>query len=572
MGLALFGGGKKKKSSGRVKDYEAVLVEARAAMKAKDEDKARMLFRRLNRWISEDYDRISKMSQEEKTHVSNILTEAGENLLLLKDYDYAIKTLEKAKSLDPKNYKAWLAIGKNLLERNVQIPYAIACLKEAVRLNPKDVKALLLLGDAYRMQGLDKDALETYKKALEIKPKDEKTIEKVLKIKPDDEEILLQYAEILKKKGKKKELVKVYNDLYNITRDEKYFEMGIQEDPDNKELLISRVRHLMEAKDFVEASKIVEKLYERYPEDPTVKMYHDELVAEKVEEEEEIKPLEVDELFADLDLGFEEMGETEETPAPEVPEEAVEETPEEVAEVKEETKIEEKKSEVPSAPVAAAAEVAEKVAEVKEEAPAPQPEKQVEEKPAEEAVEEVPEEAQKEAPEEKPETEEAPEEISEEKVEEAKEEEKVEEKPDRVEEFLKAFKEGDVDKARELLMDFSEEEYVELMSKEINFDLAKFIVETVSVENGNRMLDELLDNEMYEYVEKMLNEILKKDMKNAKALFYKSRLMAAKDNEMGARNFLMMSIRFDPEMKKYVQGDKRLSKYADKDWFKNIIS
>ncbi len=469
MNLPLFGG-RRKRESNIIRDYERTLDEAKSAMNRGDDARAEILLRRINRWVTEDFDRVARLSDEEKKKISMILTEAGENMLILKDYDYAIKTLEKAKILDEQNVRAWVDIGRNLLERNVQIPYAVACLKEAVKIDPKNVEARILLGDAFRIQGEIDNAIKVYREALELDPKNEGVISRLIKIQPDDVEVLRSYAEILKDKGDVEELLKVYNKLYSITRDEKYLEAGLDIDPGNKDLLITKVRFLMDENNLVEANRIVEQLRNDYPDDPTVQMLYEELSGG---EKEELKPIAVDELFGDL---------------------GIDETLAEVSEVGE---IEEQ--------------------------------------------------------------------ISEENV-----EEKVE-KVNRVEDFFKYFEE-DREKAKEIFRELTEEEFIQLMDREMSFDLAEFILENVSLEWGNKVLEDLIAHNQHEYAEKVLNEVLKRNFKNAKALFYKSKLFASKGNEMAARNFLALCVKFDPSLKEFIKKDKFFQKYADKEWFQKLIS
>lgn len=476
MDLPLFGG-RKKRESNVIRDYERTLEEAKDAMNRGDDARAEVLLRRINRWVTEDLDRIEKMGEGERKKISQILTEAGETMLLVKDYDYAIKTLEKAKILDYRNVRAWVDIGRNLLERNVQIPYAVACLKEAVKLDPNNVEAHILLGDAFRIQGQINDAIESYRRALELDPKNETVISKLLKIQPDDIEVLKSYAEILKEKGDEEELLRVYNKLYSLTRDERYLEAGLDIDPGNRDLLITKVRFLMEDNNLVEANRIVEQLRGDYPDDPTVQMLYEELSGG---EKEEYKPIAVDELFGDL---------------------GIDETLSEISEAEE--------------------------IENEEELPAGQ---MVEEKVKTESPE-----------------------------------------INRVDEFLRYFDE-DREKARELFEQLNDDEFIELMARDMDFDMANFILENVSLDRGNMALESMIAKKRFEYAERMLNEILKRNFKNAKALFYKGKLMAAKGNDMGARNFLVMSVKFDSSMKEVIRGDKLLQKYAGEEWFKKLIS
>ncbi|HII55091.1 TPA: tetratricopeptide repeat protein [Candidatus Aciduliprofundum boonei] len=465
--MPLFGGRKKREST-IVRDYAKTLEDAKALMNSGEDDRAQILLRRINRWVSEDFDRVSALSPKEKKTLSRILTEAGEKMLVLKDYEYAIKTLEKAKSLDRNNVRAWLDIGRNLLERNVQIPYAVASLKEAVKLAPNNVEANILLGDALRMEGELKSALEAYFRALEVDPENEDVINKILKIEPDNVEVLKKYAELLKKKGNYNELLKVYNRLYSLTKDEKYLEEGLDIDPGNKDLLITKVRFLMDNNELVEANRIIEQLKEDYPDDPTVQMLYEEISGG---EKEEVKPIAVDELFGDLGID-EAIGD-------------MSTEGNEAEEVKEETK---------------------------------------------------------------------------------------EEEINKVDAFLEAFKDGNLDKAKEILKGLNPNEFMDLANREISFELAKFMVDNLEIEKGNIILEEMLSHQAYDYAEKILNEILKRNFKDAKALFYKGKLMAAKGNDMGARNFLMMSVKFDSEIKKYIRGDKILKKYENEEWFKKLLS
>jgi tetratricopeptide (TPR) repeat protein len=468
MNLPLFGGRRKREST-VLRDYSKTLEEAKEMIKNRDYDGAQILLRRINRWVSEDFENISRMSEEDKKKLSQLLTDAGENMLVLKDYEYAIKTLEKAKALDDTNVRAWMDIGRNLLERNVQLPYAVGALKEAVKLDPNNVEASLMLGDAFRMQGQVRDALEMYKHALEIDPENEEVISKILKIEPDNVEVLKKYAEILKKRGNQSELLKVYSKLYSLTKDESYLEEGLDIDPGNKDLLITKVRILMDRNDLVEANRILEQLREDYPDDPSVEMLYEELSGG---EKEEVKPIAVDELFGDLGID-ETLGEIEE-------------------EVKEPAKTEENAS----------------------------------------SSKEV----------------------------------------NMVDEFFKAFENGDLKKAKDVLLNLTHKEFIDIANREINFELAKFIIDNLDILKVNAILEEIISQQAYDYAEKILNEILKKNLKDSKALFYKGKLMAAKGNDMGARNFLTMSVKFDNSIKNYIKDDKILKKYENEDWYKKLIS
>ncbi len=628
--------GKKKKSAGILKTYEKALNDAFEAMKAGEDDKAQLLFRRVLRWVTEDFDKIVALGDEEKKQLSSLLTKAGEAMIRLKDYDYAIKTLEKAKTIDPKNYRAFMAIGKDLLQRNTQIPYALVCLREAAKLKPDNIEVHLLLGDAYRVQEQMDKALAAYQKALKIDPNNLDAIEKVLKIQPDNVDLLERYAKALDKKKDKEELLKIYNRLVVLTENEEYLEKGLKLDPENKDLLITKARLLINKDNYDDARKIAEKLIEKYPDDPDVQMLYDELGEKDIEEEAaEVGTIEVDELFGDLDIGMEEM---EESPIEQINVEESTQEPQPVQETAEQhLSTEEKAPEpqpetVPEKPVVqekvppsrrpmvvklppSKQETAEKPEASKEtetEKPAPSMETVTEEKKpeieeraemekpsehetkikAEEKAEQQPPVEEK-APAPQPENSQPPqpEESEEQKPQPEEEKPSPEEKRDPFEEFMEAYGAGDYARATELLKDMSNEDLSKLLyagSHVLRFageklaelgrlDMAEKIVNKfVSKEDTKdayylRALV-LIQQGKYDEAEKDLNEILKRDMKNGKAMFQKARIKAMQGVEMAARNFLMMALRFNPELKEDAKKEPEFQRYKDKDWFKKLVS
>lgn len=464
--MPLFG---RRRDDSTIKTYERILEDAKAAMRNREEDKAQILLRRILRWITEDMDKVSKMSDEYKNRVSELLTEAGENMLILKDYDYAIKMLEKAKTLNYKNVKAWLDIGRNLLQRNTQIPYGISCLQEAVKIDPNNVEAHILLGDGYRLQGQIEKALEEYKRALELEESNEMALEKFLKIEPDNIEVLKKYAEVLEKKGDRENLLVVYNKLASLTNDEGYIEKGLQLDPDNKDLLITKAYTLKQQNKYSEALEVAKNLMEKYPDDPAVQLLYGEIVETG---EEEFKPIEVEELFGDLGI---------------------------------------------------------------------------------EGIEEV----------------------------------EVEEKPSH-EDFLNYYENGQIEKALKTFEKLDKEEREKLIKSYGNLQLAETLFDHGKIRYAEKIVEILLEKErtqdalylkarilieggQLEEGEKYLNEILKRNIRHASALFQKARITCLKGNEMGTRNFLTMAIKLSPEIKEMVKKDSILQKYAEKEWFKKLI-
>ncbi len=577
--MPLFGK-KKDKSSGILKNYEKVINEGFEASQRGDAEKAVFNFRKVLRWVSEDIDKVSKLSDSDKKKLSELLTSAGEEMINLKEFDAAIKLLEKAKTIDPKNFRAWMDIGKDLLQRNTQVPYALVCLREAAKLEPENIEAHLLLGDAYRIQGQLDKALAAYQKALKVDPENEDALQKVLKIQPENIDILEKYIKVLEAKGDKEELIKAYNRMVTITGDRDYLEKGLQFDPENKDLLMNKARILLKEEKVDEAKEIVNKLKEMYPDDADISMLYDELnpKEEEASVEEEVPSVEVGELFEDISLGeapetsFEDEGtmqiagseEGEKENLPEIPTIGGAVTSGAVGSAMEEKKIETpeiKEQEVP--------EKEEPIKEEEEIAPPAEPEEKIE------------------AP---------PEEPKEEKLEEMKMgEEIVPEKKEIIippeEMFLQDYEIGRFDDSAKLLEGMRDEDIMKLLSE--NVKILKFVYENL-VKQGRRELalkfiDKIIEKEdteenkleksrllidmgQMDEAESILNDIVKKNMKNGKALYLKARIQSIKGNDMGARNFLMMATKFNPELKEEAKNDPFLEKYRDKEWFKKITS
>ncbi len=560
--MPLFGKKKGGKSSGILKNYEKLVEESLEAMKRGDEDRAILNLRKLLRWVTEDLDKISKLPDADKNKLSDILTDAGEALIKLKEYDTAIKILERAKTINPKNFRAWMDIGKDLLQRNTQVPYALVCLREASKIEPKNVEVHLLLGDAYRIQGQLDKALASYQKALKVDPDNEEALQKVLKIQPENIDILERYIKILESKGNKDELVKAYNKIVSITGDMNYLERGLQLDPGNKDLLMNKARILLREEKTDEAREIVVKLKDMYPDDPDIKMLYDELVHPETPEEvkEEVEEIEVGELFEDISLGeaaevnFEEEG----TMMIEGSEAA-----------EEEKKEEEKPVSEPSAPaapavVSAAEGLAEGAREEKEEAPAQEipsevpEEKKVEEKPPEEAPK-VPEEVQEKIPPE--------------------------------DEFLQLYGTGKREEAAKLLSTMPDDAVEKLLGENENilrfvfdhlvnekrYELAlKFIdailTKSATEENLIEKAKILIELGRMDEAEKVLNEVMKKNVKNGMAMYLKARIKSIQGVDIGVKNFLTMALKFAPQLKERAKEDPYLEKYRQEEWFRKITS
>ncbi len=597
MLVALFGR-KKEKAGGTLRTYEKVATDGFQAMKSGNEDKAILSFRKLLRWVTEDADKIAKFSKDDKVKLSKILTDAGEAMIRMKEYDSAIKLLEKAKTIDPKNFRAWMDIGRDLIQRNTQIPYALVCLREAAKLRPNDVEVHLLLGDAYRTQGQEEKSINEYKEVLRIDPENEDAVEKMLKLQPENVDLLKKYVKILEKKGNKDDLVRAYIKIAAITGGEEYIERGLKLDPENKDLLMHKVRILINTGKMDEAKQIVDELFQKYPGDPDVEMLAEELKPGVEEKMEEVKPIEVEEVFGDI--GFEDISLEENQPEElsmekqsvgeeekiEQPEGIIEEKPSEVEVAKKAEK------EVVKAPQSSEISGA-KPSQTKEEEAKPEmiPEKisaevkvEVTPQPVEETKkEEVKEKTQPEAAEMPA----HPEVAMGEAEEERKKEEKVEMNP--IEMFKNEIQAGNKENARKIMEKLSREDIhsflnesedrikliLDLLEESKKYELAaEFVTRLVELnssdENLLRKSRILMELGKISEAEKELNELLKRNMKNGYALYEKAKIMAIRGNEMGTRNFLMMATKFVPELKSKMMSEKYFEAYRDKDWFKKL--
>ena len=543
-------GKKKDKTSGILKNYEKVVNEGFDASSRGDTEKAVFNFRKVLRWVTEDIDKVSKLSKGDKKKLSELLTSAGEEMIKLKEFDAAIKLLEKAKTIDQENFRAWMDIGKDLLQRNTQVPYALVCLREAARLKPENVEAHLLLGDAYRIQGQLEKALAAYQKALKVDPENEDALQKVLKIQPENIDILEKYIKVLEQKGDKEELIKAYNRMVTITGDRDYLERGLQFDPENKDLLMNKARLLLKEDKTDEAKEIVRKLKEMYPDDVDISMLYDELNPKEAETpvEEEEPSVEVGEVFEDISFGE----------APEVS-------------FEEEGTMQIEGSEAGE----------EKLPEPKEEVEELPGEKEIEEKPAVETP------VVENAPQKEPATEETPIEIDEEEIKPAERELVI--PPEEM--FLQTYAMGKKEDSAKLLEGMIDEDILKLLNEDVK--ILKFVYQTLIEQNRKELalkfIDKIIENEGTEEnelekakllielqkmdeAESILNGIVKKNMKNGNALYLKARIQSIKGNDMGARNFLMMATKFNPALKEEAKKDPYLEKYKDKNWFNKITS
>ncbi|MGC8646425.1 MAG: tetratricopeptide repeat protein, partial [Thermoplasmata archaeon] len=257
-----------------------------------DPTKARVTIRKILRMIEDASKQEKQAIMENKEEVINILWEAGRTLYDLNDREKAFDFFEKIKELNPNDYKPWFEIGKTLLTLNIQIPYATVNLKKALELNPDNVETLVLLGDVYRIQKDLENAKKYYKEALKKDPGRADIAEKILTIDPNDVEVLKLLLNYYLKIDDKLKVAEVYAHLASVENNMEYIQKALELNPDNVNILKTKIRLLIENKNFQEAKVTLDRLIELVPSDSEIYILK-ELINNKSSENklfEEIKP------------------------------------------------------------------------------------------------------------------------------------------------------------------------------------------------------------------------------------------------------------------------------------------
>jgi tetratricopeptide (TPR) repeat protein len=101
-----------------------------------------------------------------KTPMGEDLKIVGLDYVLLNDYANAIKWLEKAVELDPKNKAAWYYLGRAYYSRTL-LPESRRAFLTVLDLDPRDARAENNLGLILESEAKPDEALEAYRKAME---------------------------------------------------------------------------------------------------------------------------------------------------------------------------------------------------------------------------------------------------------------------------------------------------------------------------------------------------------------------------------------------------------------------
>ncbi len=244
-----------------IRNILSLVEEAKTSEKRGEKEKARLLYRRVLRYATEEF-----IPEKDKRTVAQILIEVGDSLANFEDYDKAIDSYELAKREDPTNSRAWISIGKLLLSRNLHISYAEANLDEAKKIDPNNPDVWKVLGEIYQQEGKINEARDAYVEALNLRPDDAELNQKYYEM-SSDKESLIKYLKFVKEKGDKEKLLEVYLKLISMG-EISFLDEAKSTFPENVRLSTLEAKILIDNNNFQEAKKILEKVLEKEPDNP----------------------------------------------------------------------------------------------------------------------------------------------------------------------------------------------------------------------------------------------------------------------------------------------------------------
>jgi tetratricopeptide (TPR) repeat protein len=143
----------------------------------------------------------NKSLVEQKPNDPSLRVQLGYTYFLLGDDDKAIKEYNTAKSLDKKNYPAYLNLAI-VYDREKRTDDALQAAKQAAKLSPQDYKSQLLIGRSYRK-------LKMYKQATQA-------LQNAYRFKPGNTDIIYEAGLIAEDQGKLKEAEKIYKETLSF--------------------------------------------------------------------------------------------------------------------------------------------------------------------------------------------------------------------------------------------------------------------------------------------------------------------------------------------------------------------
>lgn len=300
--------GRRAPSSNFIQMLKDLLESGRAEAKT-DPDKAKITLRKIHRMIADADPNEELAIEQNKQDVINILLEAGALLFELSDKDKSIDYFEKVKEMDPNNARAWYEIGRILVSQNIQIPYATVNLKKALDLDRNNHRVMVLLGDLYRIQRDNENAMRLYKEALKLSPEKMEILDRILSLDPTNREALKEKLEYLLEKGDREGAAQIYMQLGIVEDNINLLDEGLKISPDNVSILKEKSRMLINHGKKSEATQFIERVKKLSPSDPEIAILEGMVVEQRAVVQEDI--------FGDL--GIQGVGEVKE---------AVEEHPE----------------------------------------------------------------------------------------------------------------------------------------------------------------------------------------------------------------------------------------------------
>lgn len=242
-----------------LRNIRSVVYEAKTQEGLGEKEKARLLYRRVLRYATEEF-----IPEKEKKTVAEILIDVGNSLANLEDYDKAIDSFEMSKREDPTNARSWLSLGRLLLSRNLQISYAQSNLEEARKIDPNNPEVLKVLGEIYHMEGKIEDAKNAYLSAFNLNPDDPEINERLYEL-SSDKESLIKYLGFLKKSGDNEKLLDVYLKLISLGENS-FLNDAKTAFPDNPRISTIEAKMLIDNDKLQEATELLKKVLEKDPE------------------------------------------------------------------------------------------------------------------------------------------------------------------------------------------------------------------------------------------------------------------------------------------------------------------
>ncbi|UCG68765.1 MAG: tetratricopeptide repeat protein [Thermoplasmata archaeon] len=163
-----------------------------------------------------------------RVYISGLYKDIGQALIKANREKDALRIIDKALHLDPRNTDIWVNRGRILILITSKMhDEALKSFDAALKIEPKEKNALGFKGEAYEKINRPDLAKECYLTALEHHPKEVIFYDRILNLNPEDKSIWLKKAEVLDEDGKYENALECYD---------KVLELGVK----NKEIWANR--------------------------------------------------------------------------------------------------------------------------------------------------------------------------------------------------------------------------------------------------------------------------------------------------------------------------------------------